>query len=106
MNSSKLLDKAVEQFASLPGVGRKTALKFVLHLLKRKPEEVASFVQSITNLKTNIRECKVCHNIADSELCEICADKKEILPPSVLLRISKISSLLKELLNITDSTMC
>ena len=76
MNSSKLLDKAVEQFASLPGVGRKTALKFVLHLLKRKPEEVASFVQSITNLKTNIRECKVCHNIADSELCEICADKK------------------------------
>ena len=69
MNSSKLLDKAVEQFASLPGVGRKTALKFVLHLLKRKPEEVASFVQSI-------RECKVCHNIADSELCEICADKK------------------------------
>lgn len=76
MNSSKLLDKAVEQFASLPGVGRKTALKFVLHLLKRKPEEVASFVQSITNLKTNIRECKVCHNITDSELCEICADKK------------------------------
>ncbi len=76
MNSSKLLDKAVEQFASLPGVGRKTALKFVLHLLKRKPEEVDCFIQSITNLKTTIRECKICHNITDSELCEICADKK------------------------------
>lgn len=76
MNSSKLLDKAVDQFASLPGVGRKTALKFVLHLLKRKPEEVDCFVQSITQLKTNIRECKICHNISDGELCEICADKK------------------------------
>ncbi len=73
-SSSKLLDKAVEQFASLPGIGRKTALKFVLHLLKKSPEEVNGFVQSIGDLKRNIRECRKCYNITDSDLCEICAD--------------------------------
>ena len=56
-SSSKLLDKAVGQFASLPGIGRKTALKFVLYLLKKSPEEVNSFVQSIEELKKNIQEC-------------------------------------------------
>lgn len=76
MNSSKLLDKAVDQFASLPGVGRKTALKFVLHLLKKNADEVDSFIGSIGELKKNIRECKICHNISDSEICEICADRK------------------------------
>lgn len=75
-SSSKLLDKAVEQFASLPGIGRKTALKFVLHLLKKSPEEVNIFLQSIGELKKNIRECRQCHNIADNELCEICSDPK------------------------------
>lgn len=76
MNSSKLLDKAVDQFASLPGVGRKTALKFVLHLLKKNADEVNSFIGSIGELKKNIRECKICHNISDGEICEICADRK------------------------------
>ena len=76
MNSSKLLDKAVDQFASLPGVGRKTALKFVLHLLKKNADEVDSFIGSIGELKKNIRECKICHNISDGEICEICADRK------------------------------
>lgn len=75
-SSSKLLDKAVEQFAQLPGVGRKTALKFVLHLLKKNPADVNAFVQSITELKSNIHECRQCHNIADAELCEICTDRK------------------------------
>lgn len=73
-SSSKLLDKTVEQFATLPGVGRKTALKFVLHLLKKNRQEVDSFIQSIDDLKKNIKECKLCHNISDHELCEICAD--------------------------------
>lgn len=76
MNSSKLLEKAVDQFASLPGVGRKTALKFVLHLLKKNVDEVDTFVQSISELKKNIRECKLCHNMADGDLCEICSDRK------------------------------
>ncbi|WP_251620675.1 recombination mediator RecR [Odoribacter lunatus] len=73
-HSSKLLDNAVEQFASLPGIGRKTALKFVLHLLKKSPEEVTAFIQSLDDLKKNIKECRKCHNMADSELCEICTD--------------------------------
>lgn len=76
MNSSRLLEKAVDQFASLPGVGRKTALKFVLHLLKRNTDEVNTFIQSIGDLKKTIRECKQCHNISDGELCEICSDPK------------------------------
>lgn len=74
--SSKLLDKAVEQFATLPGIGRKTALKFVLHLLKKNNQEVNSFTQSIDELKKNIKECKQCRNISDHELCEICSDKR------------------------------
>lgn len=76
MNSSRLLEKAVDQFASLPGVGRKTALKFVLHLLKKDAVEVNTFIQSIGDLKKTIRECKQCHNISDGELCEICSDPK------------------------------
>ena len=76
MYNLKLLDKAVEQFASLPGIGRKTALKFVLHLLKRNANEVDTFIQSIRDLKTHIRECNCCHNISEGELCEICSDTK------------------------------
>lgn len=76
MNSLKLLDKAVEQFASLPGIGRKTALKFVLNLLKREDEEVKAFTESIIDLKKSIRECTVCHNITDGEICDICSNPK------------------------------
>lgn len=74
--SSKLLEKAVEQFASLPGVGHKTALKYALHLLKRNPEEVRQFIKSLSDLKENIHECRQCHNISDGELCEICSNPK------------------------------
>lgn len=74
MNSSKLLDKAVDQFAALPGVGRKTALKFVLYLLKKNTEDVNRFIQTISELKQNIRECQQCHNISDGNICEICSD--------------------------------
>ncbi len=79
MNSSKLLDKAVHQFASLPGVGRKTALKFVLHMLKKNRGDVNTFIQSIIDLKEQIKECKRCHNISDGELCEICSNPKRDL---------------------------
>lgn len=75
-SSSKLLEKAVEQFASLPGVGRKTALKYALYLLKKNENEVRQFIQSLSDLKENIRECRLCHNIADDELCEICSNRK------------------------------
>lgn len=68
-----LLENAVNEFASLPSVGRKTALRLVLHLLRRKPEEVEAFAGALTKLKHEVHYCKVCHNISDSELCPICA---------------------------------
>jgi recombination protein RecR len=72
---SKLLEKAVNQFASLPGIGRKTALRLVLHILKQSPQDVEKFAHSILELKKNVKHCKHCHNISDTDVCEICADK-------------------------------
>lgn len=76
--NSKLIEQAVDQFASLPGVGRKTALRLVLHLLKRNPEDVQRFSHSFTNLRENIRFCKNCYNLADSDLCSICANPSRL----------------------------
>ena len=74
--SSLLLDKAVGEFAKLPGIGRKTALRLVLHLLKQPDADVASFTDAITTMKRDVRYCRVCHNVSDSELCPICADSR------------------------------
>ncbi len=71
-----LLDKAVGEFAKLPGIGRKTALRLVLHLLKQTDADVASFTDAITTMKRDVRYCRVCHNVSDSELCPICADSR------------------------------
>lgn len=71
---SKLLEKAVGEFSKLPGIGRKTALRLVLHLLRQPEEDVAAFAGSITRLKEGIRYCRLCHNISDTELCPICAN--------------------------------
>lgn len=73
--SSQLLDKAVNEFASLPGVGRKTALRLVLHLLKRDTEEVDRFADAFVRLRHEIRYCRQCHNISDTEICSLCEDK-------------------------------
>ena len=91
-SSSKLLDKAVDQFASLPGIGRKTALKFVLHLLKKNEQEVHTFASTIDELKKNIHECHRCHNITDGDLCEICTDTKR--DPSVICVVESIKDIL------------
>ena len=72
--SSKLLEEAVEEFATLPGIGRKTALRPVLHLLKQEDKEVEHFGNTILRMKQEIITCKVCHNISDSEVCHICSD--------------------------------
>ncbi len=72
--SSKLLEEAVEEFATLPGIGRKTALRLVLHLLKQEDKEVEHFGSTILRMKKEIVTCKECHNISDSELCHICSD--------------------------------
>jgi recombination protein RecR len=70
---SKLLEQAVREFAKLPGVGNKTALRLVLHLLKQPQEEVEIFGQTLIQLKNNIKYCKVCRNISDIETCQICS---------------------------------
>ena len=72
--SSKLLEEAVEEFATLPGIGRKTALRLVLHLLKQEDKEVEHFGNTILRMKQEIITCKVCHNISDKEVCHICSD--------------------------------
>lgn len=74
--SSKLLEDAVAEFAKLPGVGQKTALRLVLHLLNRDKEEVARFSTAVSRLRNEIQFCSTCHNISDSAICEICASPK------------------------------
>ncbi len=71
---SALLENAVDEFAKLPGIGRKTALRLVLHLLKRTPAEVEIFGQSVVRLRNEIKYCRVCHNICDDEICHICSN--------------------------------
>jgi recombination protein RecR len=70
--SSKLLQSAVNEFATLPGIGKKTALRLVLHLLKQEESRVYSFSESLLRLKRESKTCKVCHNLSDREICEIC----------------------------------
>ncbi len=71
---SILLDNAVSQFSRLPGIGNKTALRLVLHLLRQDAGDVAAFADALTTLKREIKYCRCCHNISDTELCPICAD--------------------------------
>lgn len=73
---SLLLEKAVAEFAKLPGVGRKTALRFALHLLKQDNGDVERFAAAILKMKTEVRYCKVCHNISDTDICPICSNAK------------------------------
>ena len=78
MNSpypSTLLENAVSEFARLPGIGRKSALRLVLHLLRQDEEKVSRFVESIQKLTREVKYCSCCHNISDSDICNICADK-------------------------------
>ena len=71
---SSLLEKAVSEFSKLPGIGRKSALRLVLYMLRRENEEVDAFSEAITTLKHEVKYCKVCHNISDTDVCPICSD--------------------------------
>jgi len=71
---SVLLENAVNEFAKLPGIGRKTALRLTLYTLKRTPEEIALLGDAIVNLRNNVNYCRMCHNICDDEVCNICND--------------------------------
>ncbi|MBR4070094.1 MAG: recombination protein RecR, partial [Bacteroidaceae bacterium] len=72
--ASTLLENAVNEFAKLPGIGRKTALRLVLHLLRQDKSSVDNFSQAITRLRHDIKYCNVCHNISDTDTCALCAD--------------------------------
>lgn len=72
--SSTLLENAVNEFAKLPGIGRKTALRLVLHLLKESETEVETFGNTLIKLRKEIVYCKVCHNISDTEVCNLCSN--------------------------------
>ena len=70
---SVLLEKAVDEFSRLPGIGRKTAMRLVLHLLRQDTESVEAFGNAIVTLKHEVKYCKVCHNISDTDVCRICS---------------------------------
>jgi recombination protein RecR len=73
---SKLIEEAVNQVAKLPGIGKKTALRLVLHLIKEKEENTFALTEALQNLRSKIRFCNTCQNISDTEMCTICASHK------------------------------
>ena len=80
--SSSLLENAVNEFARLPGIGKKTALRLVLHLLKQEPGVVQAFGETIIKMRQEIKFCQRCYNVADADICSICANsmrKQEII---------------------------
>ncbi|HEY2647824.1 MAG TPA: recombination mediator RecR [Puia sp.] len=72
--SSALLETAVNEFAKLPGIGKKTALRLVLHLLKQDPSAARAFGETVLKMRQDIRFCNRCHNVADADICSICAN--------------------------------
>lgn len=85
---SSLLENAVNEFAKLPGIGRKTALRHVLHLLRLDDAQVEEFANAIVTLKKEIKYCNSCHNISDEEICSICSDPSR--NPSVICVVENI----------------
>ena len=73
---SQLLEQAVQEFSKLPGIGRKTALRLVLHLLRQDDDDVLQFTEAVARMKQEVQYCHVCHNISDSNLCPICSDPR------------------------------
>jgi len=71
---SKYLEKAVEELSKLPGIGKKTALRLILHLLKQDEQYALSLSESIADVKLKTHRCKICHNLSDNEVCDICSD--------------------------------
>lgn len=90
--NSQLLDNAVAELGKLPGIGRKTALRLALHLLRQDEADAVALGESIINMRKNIRYCKVCHNISESETCEICSDRSR--DSSIICVVENIKDLL------------
>lgn len=74
--NSQLLDSAVAELAKLPGIGRKTALRLALHLLRQEPEVANALGEAVINMRKEVKYCKECHNISDKEICDICSDPR------------------------------
>lgn len=74
--SSKYIEEAVNAFASLPGIGKKTALRLVLHLIKQDVQTTEQFSSAILKMRQNIKECEICHNLSDDRVCNVCQDKR------------------------------
>lgn len=74
--SSKLLENAVEEMSRFPGIGKRSALRLILHLLNQPEEQTVDLAQALIKLRTEIKFCKSCHNISDTELCDICKNPK------------------------------
>jgi recombination protein RecR len=89
---SRLLENAVSEFASLPGIGRKTAFRLVMSLLRRNSEEVSRFGENIIKLGSEIHYCRVCNNISDNEICNICSDEQR--DKSVLCVVESIQDVM------------
>ena len=73
---SHLLERAVQEFSKLPGIGRKTALRLVLHMLRQQTSDVEMFADAIATMKREVKFCKCCHNISDNDICPICSDAR------------------------------
>ena len=73
---SQLLERAVSEFSKLPGIGRKTALRLVLDVLRRPEEDVDSFTSAVSRVRKEVKYCRVCHNISDTDVCPICSDPR------------------------------
>ncbi len=95
--SSSILENAVNEFSKLPGIGRKTALRLVLHILKQPVTDAEIFSNSILQLRKEIVYCKVCHNISDSEVCRICAN------PSRMNEIVCVVENIKDVMSIENT---
>ena len=89
---SRLLENAVNEFAKLPGIGRKSALRLVLHLLKQDVQEVEIFGNSLIQMRTEIKHCRICYNISDTDICSICAHPSR--NPSLICVVENIKDVM------------
>ena len=89
---SHLLENAVDEFAKLPGIGRKTALRLVLHLLRQEPDRAVRLGESMIKLRQDVKYCKSCFNICDTEVCSICSDERR--DPSLICVVENIKEVM------------
>lgn len=90
--NSSLLEKAVAELSKLPGIGRKTALRLALHLLRKDPEEAKALGESIIKMRENINYCRRCHNISEDETCPICSDRKR--DPKIICVVENVKDVI------------